>query len=263
MPAAWIRPSNMGVDEFRVDAHVKVLDEGVVERAKRRGLDALVYAPHFEQLPKIRETARRYSDDDLLVVPAREVFAGTWRNRRHVLALGLSEPVPDFITLEAAMREFERQDAAVLVPHPRFLNVSLGYEEIQRYSDQIAAVEAYNPKLVGGWADRAKRLVADFDVAPFGSSYAHLTGSVGEVWTAFDREFSNASEVVAAFAADAPRRVGRRSSLSHRARKAAEFAHLGVENTWEKVDRIFLQGTEPTHPRHLLYDGRFDDAAVY
>lgn len=253
----------MGVAEFRVDAHVKVLDEGVVERAKRRGLDALVYAPHFEQLPSIRETARRYSDDDLVVVPAREVFTGDWRNRRHVLALGLSEPVPDFVTLEGAMAEFDRQDAVVLVPHPTFLNVSLGYEEIQRYSDQVAAVEAYNPKLLGGWADRAKRLVADFDAAPFGSSYAHVPGSVGEVWTAFDRECSTAAEVVAAFASDASRRVGRRSSLSHRARKLAEFAHLGFENTWEKADRIFLQGTEPTHPRHLLYDGRFDDVAVY
>ncbi|WP_323674968.1 PHP-associated domain-containing protein [Halorubellus sp. PRR65] len=253
----------MGVDEFRVDAHVKVLDEDVVERAKRRGLDAIVYAPHFEQLPTIREKAARFSDDELLVVPAREVFTGDWRHRRHVLALGLSEPVPDFITLEGAMREFDRQDAVVLVPHPTFLNVSLGYEEIQRYSDQVAAVEAYNPKLLGGWAGRAKQLVADFDVAPFGSSYAHVPGSVGEVWTAFDDELSDAAAVVSAFAADVPRRVGRRSSLAHRARKLVEFAHLGFENTWEKVDRIFLQGTEPTHPRHLLYGGRFDDVAVY
>jgi predicted metal-dependent phosphoesterase TrpH len=253
----------MGVAESRVDAHVKVLDEAVVERAKRRGLDALVYAPHFEQFPSIRETASQYSDEELVVVPAREVFTGSWRRRRHVLALGLKDPVPDFITLEGAMAEFDRQDATVLVPHPTFLNVSLGYEEIQRYSDQFAAVEAYNPKLLGGWTSRAKQLVADFDVPPFGSSYAHVPGSVGEVWTAFDRELSDAADVVAAFAANAPRRVGRRSSLSHRARKLAEFAHLGFENTWEKADRIFLQGTEPTHPSHLLYDGRFDDVAVY
>ena len=217
----------------------------------------------LERMPEIRERARRFSDEDLLVVPAREVFTGNWRTRKHVLALGLSDPIPDFISLEAAFEEFDRQDATVLVPHPTFLNVSLGYEEIQRYSDQVAAVEAYNPKLLGGWADRAKQLVADFDAAPFGSSYAHVPGSVGEVWTAFDREYSTAPEVVAAFAADAPRRVGRRSSVSHRVRKLTEFAHLGFENTWEKADRIFLQGTEPTHPRHLLYDGRFDDVAVY
>ncbi|PSP27587.1 metal-dependent phosphoesterase, partial [Halobacteriales archaeon QH_2_65_14] len=31
----------------RVDPHVKILDDEVVRRAKRAGLDVLVYAPHF------------------------------------------------------------------------------------------------------------------------------------------------------------------------------------------------------------------------
>ncbi|PSP39031.1 metal-dependent phosphoesterase, partial [Halobacteriales archaeon QH_7_65_31] len=35
---------------FRVDPHVKILDERVVRRAKQRGLDAIVYAPHFIRL---------------------------------------------------------------------------------------------------------------------------------------------------------------------------------------------------------------------
>lgn len=253
----------MGDDEFRVDAHVKVLDERVVERAKRRGLDAIVYAPHFEQLPDIRARAARFSDDDLVVVPAREVFTGDWRSRRHVLALGLNEPVPDFITLEGAMAEFERQDATVLVPHPCFLNVSLCYEAIQRYREQIDGIEAANSKLVGRFGERSKQVVADFGMPPFGSSYAHLRASVGEVWTAFDGDVESADDVVEAFADGRSRRVGRRTGLGHRARSLAEFSHLGFENTWKKVDRFFLQGTEPTHPRHLLYGNRFDDVAVY
>ncbi|MFC6726015.1 PHP domain-containing protein, partial [Halobium palmae] len=88
--------------------HAKVLDERVVARAKSRGIDVLVYAPHFVRLPDARETATRFSDDDLLVVPAREVFTGSWRDRKHVLAVGLSEPVPDFVELDAALAEFER-----------------------------------------------------------------------------------------------------------------------------------------------------------
>jgi predicted metal-dependent phosphoesterase TrpH len=253
----------MASDEFRVDPHVKLLSADVVARAKRRGLDAVVYAPHFVPLPEIRRTARAFSDDDLLVVPAREVFTGDWRTRQHVLALGLDDPVPDFVTLEGAMAEFDRQDATVLAPHPRFLNVSFGYEEIQRYSDQIDAVEAYNPKLLGAWGRRARQLVADFDLPPFGSSYAHLPGSVGEVWTSFDAPIETESDLLAAFASHAPRRVARRNGLTHHARNYAEFAHLGYENTWKKVDRLFLQGTEPTHPSHLRYEGRFDDVAVY
>ena len=41
----------------RVDLHVKILDETVVDRAKARDLDVLVYAPHFEHIEAIRERA--------------------------------------------------------------------------------------------------------------------------------------------------------------------------------------------------------------
>ena len=54
-----------------------------------------------------------------------------------------------------------------------------------------------------------------------------------------------------------------RSGISHQLRCLAEFSHLGYENTWEKFDRIVLSGMEPTHPRHIAYDGKFDDVAVY
>lgn len=245
-------------ESFRVDAHVKVLDERVVERAKARGLDCLVYAPHFTRLPEIRERADRFSDEDLLVVPAREVFTGSWRSRKHVLALGLEDPVPDFISLEAAMAEFERQDAAVLVPHPAFLNVSMDASDVVTYRDQIDTIEVYNPKHWPHQNRRAEELAARTELPAFASSYAHLRGTVGEAWTEFEGSFDDPSEVVAAFADGEPRRVVHRPGWRHRLRCTAEFAHLGWENSYQKLDRLFLSGMEPTHPDHIAYDGRFE-----
>lgn len=247
----------------RVDPHVKLLDERVVARAKRRGLDVLVYAPHFTRLPAIRERARRFSDDDLLVVPGREVFTGDWRDRKHLLAVGLSEPVPDFITLAGAIEELERQDAAVLVPHPDFLTVSLDRADLWTYHDAIDAVEVYDPKLRARDVDRARALARETGLAAFGSSYAHLRGSVGEVWTAFDRPIPDEAALVAAFREGADRRVFRRPGRDHRCRRRAEFAHLAYENTVKKLDRVILSGMESTHPRHPAYGGRFDGVACY
>ncbi|MFD1597821.1 PHP-associated domain-containing protein [Halobellus rarus] len=246
-----------------VDLHVKVLNDRVVDRAKACGLDALVYAPHFTRLPEIRARADRFSDEDLLVVPGREVFAGTWRNRRHVLAVGLSEPVPDFISLPGALDAVERQGAAVLVPHPEFLNVSFGDGDVRTHIDRIHAVETHNLKLFPYQNRRARRLARDVDRPGFGSSYAHLGGSVGEVWTAFDREIDSEADLVAALREGASRRVLRRNGAQHTTRKLAEFAHLGYENSWSKIDRLFLSGMEPTHPDHVAYRGRFDDVKVY
>jgi len=241
----------------RVDPHVKILDRGVVERAKARGLDALVYAPHFTRLERIVERAERYSDDELVVIPAREVFTGTWRQRRHVLALDLTDPVPDFIGLEAAFDEFARQDAVVLVPHPDFLTVSLDPSDVRRYRDAIHAVEVYNPKHWPRHNRAALALARSTDLPAFGSSYAHLPSTVGEVWTAFPDVEPTAEAVVEALRTGAPRTVEHRTGAAHRWRCTAEFLHLGYENSVKKFDRVVLQGTEPTHPAQSAYGGRF------
>ncbi|WP_132057397.1 PHP-associated domain-containing protein [Halorussus amylolyticus] len=245
-------------EPFRADLHVKVLDERVVERAKARGLDALVYAPHFTRLPDVRELCARFSDDDLLVVPGREVFTGRWHNRRHVLGIGLDEPIPDFVSLDDALAELARQDAAVLVPHPEFLNVSLDADDLRAYCDAVHAVEAYNPKHWPHHDRRASAIAADLDLPTFTSSYAHLRTTVGEAWTEFETQIDSASDLVGALRDGVSRRVVHRSGWGHRLRCAAEFAHLGWENSYEKIDRILLSGTEPTHPDNVAYDDRFD-----
>ncbi|NGM69581.1 PHP domain-containing protein [Natronolimnobius sp. AArcel1] len=246
-----------------VDCHVKVLSEGVVERAKQAGLDVLVYAPHFTRLPEIRDQAAAYSDEDLLVVPAREVFTGTWRNRKHVLAVGLTDPVPDFISLEAAMTEFERQDAAVLVPHPTFATVCLSESDIARYAETIDALETFNPKHLPFHNRRAQALANEHELAPFTSSYAHLTRTAGAAYTAFEAEINSEDDLCGALTNPAPRQIVHQDGLERWITTASELAHLGYENTWKKVDRLFLSGTEPTHPNHIAYDGRFDDVSVY
>lgn len=247
----------------RVDMHVKVLDETVTRRAKRRGLDVLVYAPHFTRWPDIRRRANQFTDDELLVVPGREVFTGDWQNRRHVLALDLADPIPDFITLEGAMAEFDSQDAVVLAPHPGFMTVSLEREQIDRYRDLVAALEVYNPKHLSWHNRNARELAADLNIPRFASSYAHLRRTVGEAWTTFETAIESEADLLAALREGAFRRVEHRRGLRHRARCGLEFSHLGWENSWKKLDRIYLSGTEATHPDHVAYDGSFDDVRVY
>ncbi|WP_049921216.1 PHP domain-containing protein [Halopiger djelfimassiliensis] len=249
--------------ESRVDCHVKVLDETVVERAKRAGLDAIVYAPHFTRLPEIRREANAYSSDELLVIPAREVFTGSWQNRKHVLALGLEDPVPDFIPLDAAIAEFERQDATVLAPHPEFANVSLAEDDLRRYREVIDAVEIFNPKHLPFHNRRARKLAAAYEFPPFGSSYAHLPSSVGIAHTAFETAIETEADLIDAFEDRVGRRVVYENGFERMRTSAIELGHLCYENTWEKIDRLFLSGIEPTHPNHIAYDGRFDDVAVY
>lgn len=241
--------------------HVKILDESVVDRAKARGLDAIVYAPHFTRFPNIRAKAKAFSDDGLDIYPAREIFTGNWHNRKHVLAIGLTDPIPDFITLSGAMAELQRQGAAVIAPHPEFLTVSLDESDIRRYA--VHAVETYNPKHWEIHNERAQEIARETGLPGVTSSYAHLRGTIGEAWTTFEEPIDSSDDLVRALRNRAPRRTFHRSGFEHHVRCAMEFAHLGYENSWGKIDRILLSGTEPTHPEHIAYEDRFDDVRVY
>jgi hypothetical protein len=97
----------------------------------------------------------------------------------------------------------------------------------------------------------------------FGSSYAHLRSSIGEAWTEFDEPIESEADLVDALRTEVDRRVMRRTGLGHKMRELLEFAHLGFENSWGKLDRLLLSGMEPTHPRHIAYRGAFEDVSVY
>lgn len=247
----------------RVDPHVKILDEQVVRRAKDREIDVLVYAPHFTRLPEIEARTKRFSDDELLVVPAREIFTGSVRNRKHVLALGLDDPIPDFLTFEGTIRELDRQDAVVLAPHPEFVTVGVDVVDLNRYFDRFHGVEVYNPKHLATHNRRAREIARETGLPAFGSSYAHLTSTIGEVWTTFEAEIRTPTDLYALLRSGVSRRLCHRSGPNHERRCRAELAHLLWENSWGKFDRLVLSGMEPTHPRHPAYGGRFDASAVY
>lgn len=247
----------------RIDLHVKVLDFGVIDRAKRCGLDAIVYAPHFTRLPDIESVAARFSDDELRVIPARELFTGPWWNRRHILALGLSDPIPDFLSLEATVTELERQDATILAPHPTFFSVSLTEAELGRYREQLHAIETYNPKFLPVHTRRARRLASELAIPSFGSSYAHLRRSVGEVWTTFNRRIDSSESLERAIRNGDIQGVDHRDGIGHLLHRALEFSHLGWENSYQKANRVLLSDIEPTHPQNPAYPERFRAASVY
>jgi predicted metal-dependent phosphoesterase TrpH len=134
---------------------------------------------------------------------------------------------------------------------------------VARFGGVVDTVETYNAKCFPRQNRRMAAVARETGKPGFGSSYAHLRGTVGEAWTTFERRIDNESALVDALREDAPRTVERRDGAVHRLRGAVEFAHLFYENSWQKLDRVLLSGTEPTHPRHVAYEGRFDDVACY
>ncbi len=245
-----------------IDPHVKILNDSVVKRAKARGVDAVVYAPHFTPLPDIQASARKYSDDEFLVLPAREIFTGTWKNRKHILALDLAAPVPDFIHLDTAFTELTRQQAIILIPHPLFANISLSRRDVKEYQQDIHGVEVNNLKHLWYHNTRAESVISAVNLPEFGSSYAHLCGSIGEVTTIFPNCAPERTAILSSIRDGSPRKVEARSGVWHQVRRSAEVSHLLYENTIQKLLHT-VHDSRTTTPNNPLYEGKFDDDAVY
>ncbi|MFW6385329.1 MAG: PHP-associated domain-containing protein, partial [Halodesulfurarchaeum sp.] len=110
---------------------------------------------------------------------------------------------------------------------------------------------------------RAKEIARSLGLDVFGSSYAHVHRSIGEVWTEFDRRIDTETDLYDALRFGEPRRVYRRDGPGHTLCRSIEVSHLAWENSYQKLDRVLLSGLEPTHPHHIAYDGHFEDVAVY
>lgn len=242
----------------RVDPHVKVLDERVRHRAKRHDLDAIVYAPHYTPWPSIVERAMAVSDAELTVIPAREVFTGSWRHRKHVLALDLDEPVPDFLTLEHTMARLREQEACVIAPHPGYLSMSLTPADVETYRAEIAAVEVYNPKFLPWHTRRARTLADRLELPAIASSYAHLCGTVGSV--AIDLEVSrhDRAGIIEALRRGAVTAVSLPDRHERLRRSGAELAHLAWENSGIRIRRSLAGGPVATHPSAPIYQSLDD-----
>lgn len=246
----------------RIDLHVKVLNETVIRRAKTVGLDAIVYAPHFRRLPEIEARADRYSDSELTIIPAREVFTGSWAARKHVLALDLDDPIPDFITLEGAMTELARQEAVILIPHPGYLTISLSPADVKTYASDIDGIETYNPKYLPWHHRRAERIRSAVDKPAFGSSYAHLNRTVGEVWTKFSDIPPTTEAILDALRGGSSRDVLGPRGVGHQLARGIELGHLVYENTWQKLARFVSRDIPSTHPANPAYNGQFDGVRI-
>lgn len=242
----------------KLDAHVKLLNTAVCERAIAGGIDALVYAPHFTPWPDIVDRAEHFSSEDLLVVPGRELFTGPWNERRHLLALGLTEPIPDFISLERTLAELDEQGATVVVPHPTYLSMSMSTADIHRYRAHLDAIEVYNPRCLPWHHARARELASRLDLPIVASSYAHLRSSVGTGWVELTERPVSPADVISSINGGLVDGVGTIGSFGRRVTAGKELGHMCWENTGKKLAMALSSQQVATHPSAAIYAGRFD-----
>ena len=152
----------------------------LLEQAAAVGLDALAVTDH-DQLDASLDAAERAPDYGLVGIPGMEVSSAAG----HVLALGVSEPVPLGLSFEETLDRIRDLGGVAVVPHP-FQSSRHGVAR-NVTPDQLAsadAIEVYNSRLLTGLKNRkADRFATERGLPKTAGSDAHIGEMVGQAVT--------------------------------------------------------------------------------
>ncbi len=172
---------------FSSDGHTEPKE--AVLTAIKVGLTAIAVTDH-NRPAGAREVARIAKDHDLLVVPSSEVssFNG------HILALGVSEPIPRGLSASETIRRIEDHGGLAVAAHPGRFYTGLSLSEVR--SNHFRAVEVAN----GGSSARQNRLARKVaegrGLAMTGGSDAHHPEHIGRCRTVFQNPPSSVEELL-------------------------------------------------------------------
>lgn len=161
----------------------------VVLAAKRAGLVAIAVTDH--NTPRgAREVARAAQGHDLLVVPGLEVssFAG------HILALGVTEPIPAGLSAEETIRRVEDHGGLAVASHPGRFYTGLSIHRVRAAGFQ--AVEVANGHSSLRQNRRALLAARSIRAGMTGGSDAHWPDEIGLCRTVLDRQPTSVDEVL-------------------------------------------------------------------
>ena len=127
----------------------------------------------------VREVASLAHGQDVLVVPGIEVSS----RDGHVLALGVSEAVPQGLAADETIRRIEDLGGLAIAAHPGRVYTGLHEDAIREAG--FRAVEVANGHSSKGLNRSARRLAAGLGTATTGGSDAHFLIEVGQCRTAF------------------------------------------------------------------------------
>lgn len=145
--------------------------EVLAQIAKNRGLDGLAVTDH--------DLISQCRSNEILLVPGTEVSS----KDGHIVALGVSEPVPKGLSAERTIELLRKQDCVVVIPHPYDL-WSPSVDPLRLETD-IDGIETVNSGMIPFWFGKRKseRAAKTLNVSMIAGSDSHIPSTIGDAYT--------------------------------------------------------------------------------
>jgi len=162
----------------------------VLRRARQIGLDVVAITDH-DEIRGALQAEQLAPQFGIRVIPGAEITT----SEGHLLALNIQTLIPAGLSLTETVRRVGEQGGFCIAPHPgagglrmKSLSITSIYRVLQDQEIQhiLLGIETYNATVL----DRKSNLVAQIgakrlDVAPVGSSDAHVLAAIGLGTTVF------------------------------------------------------------------------------
>lgn len=197
--------------------------EEILARAEKAGLDVIAITDHDSV------SGARYAlscRSRVLVIPGIEIST----KQGHLIALGITEPVPPGLDVLETVEIAHRMGALVILPHPYHMWRHGVARKLQEALSAVDAVEVFNSRYIVGSANRkAMRVARSLGKPGVAGSDAHNARFVG-----FGRTYIDASlDMISVLAAI---RNGR-TRIGGRMTPLRTYTRQSIRNTWKKFKR--------------------------
>lgn len=198
--------------------------EEILKRCRDIGLDGCSITDHNSIEGSLR-AIEMCSEMGLIVVRGIEVSSSDG----HVLAYGLSEPVPRGMPMKETIAEIHRIGGIAVAAHPTRLGSGVGVNAAANAG--FNAIEVLN----GGSSARGNRaaatVAAERRLPVVGGSDAHKVGEIGRSYTVVD-DVATEADVISAV-------IAGRSKVGGRSRSWLEGVVYAAEANWDWARRGF------------------------
>jgi predicted metal-dependent phosphoesterase TrpH len=157
--------------------------EEVVDRAVSVGLDFLVITDHdsFEAFEVVESYARKKG---LVLVPGAEITtkpSTVLRRRCHILAIGVTDAVKSFITIEDTLKQIKDRNGIAIAAHPfcsQFAKTLYIGHQVGDYA--FDGIEVFNSSEISEDNRKSAALATVLGLPGFAGSDAHSLENIGK-----------------------------------------------------------------------------------
>ncbi len=142
----------------------------ILDAAEERNIKVIAIADH-NSIEGAKEAVKLARDRDIIVLPAVELSTIDG----HLLGFNATEPVPKWLTAEAAIDKLREQGAFVVAAHPMFVIASIG---LKARKLKLDALEGFNARCAVSNSS-SQRLAKRLNLPVTGGSDAHSLDEIG------------------------------------------------------------------------------------